>query len=210
MPDEEKKQEQPEEEAEREGDPTDGDAPKKKAPKKIILLIAGVLVLAVLGAVGYLVFAPSSQASPDENGDDAVAAEDGESGEETGSDSSSRRSSRSSRSRDSDENVESTDIFLSDFPTAVVNLGPSEKFDYVYLKYGFNLELGDQKVRAEIGKKMPKLIAIVDTAMGGHSWDKIGNARGRESLARDIVEALNAELETGQIVACHFITFVAQ
>ena len=210
MPDEEKKQELPEEEAEQEGESTDGDAPKKKGPNKIVLLIAGVLVLVVLGAVGYLVFAPSSQASTDENGDDAVATENGESGEETDSDSSSRRSSRSSRSRGSDENVESTDIFLSDFPASVVNLGPSEKFDYVYLKYGFNLELGDMKVRAEIGRKMPKLIAVVDTAMGGHSWDKIGNARGRESLAKDIVEVLNAQLETGKIVACHFITFVAQ
>ena len=210
MPDEEKKQEQPEEEAEQEGELTDGTAPKKKSPNKIVLLIAGVLVLVVLGAVGYLVFAPSSQASPDENGDDAVATENGESGEETGSDSSSRRSSRSSRSRGSDENVESTDIFLSDFPASVVNLGPSEKFDYVYLKYGFNLELGDMKVRAEIGKKMPKLIAVVDATMGGHSWDKIGNARGREGLAGEVVEALNAELETGEIVACHFITFVAQ
>ena len=210
MPEEEKKQEQPEEEGDGGGESTDGDAPKKKAPKKIILLIAGVLVLAVLGAVGYLVFAPSSQASTDENGEDVVAVEDGESGEETGSDSSSRRSSRSSRGKDSDAKAESTDIFLSDFPTAVVNLGPSEKFDYVYLKYGFNLELGDQKVRAEIGKKMPKLVAIVDTTMGGHSWDKIGNARGRESLAADVVDALNAELETGEIVACHFITFVAQ
>ncbi len=210
MPDEEKKREQPEEEAEQGDEPTDGEAPKKKAPKKIILLIAGVLVLAVLGAVGYLVFAPSSQASPDEIGEDVVATEDGESGEETGSDSSSRRSSRSSRNRDSDGKTESTDIFLSDFPASVVNLGPSEKFDYVYLKYGFNLELGDQKVRAEIGKKMPKLIAIVDATMGGHSWDKIGNARGRESLAKDVVEVLNAELETGKIVACHFITFVAQ
>jgi len=210
MPDDEKKQEQPEEEAEQGGGPTDGDAPKKKAPSKIILLIAGVLVLVVLGAVGYLVFAPSSQASTDENGDEGVATENGEAVEEPGSDSSSRRSSRSSRSRDSDENAESTNIFLSDFPASVVNLGSSEKYDYVYLKYGFNLELGDQKVRAEIGKKMPKLIAIVDATMGGHSWDKIGNARGRETLAGDVVEALNAELETGKIVACHFITFVAQ
>ena len=210
MPDEEKQQDVPEEEAERGEGQTDGDAPKKKGPNKMILLIAGVLVVAVLGAVGYLVFAPSSQASTDENGEDAAVTEDGESGEEAGSDSSSRRTSRSSRGKDSGGSAESTDIFLSDFPTAVVNLGPSEKFDYVYLKYGFNLELGDQKVRAEIGKKMPKLIAIVDATMGGHSWDKIGNARGRESLAADVVDALNAELETGKIVACHFITFVAQ
>lgn len=205
MAEEETKKEQPEnkEEPQAEGDE---ETPKKKSPKKIILIGAGLLVIAVLCAVGYLVFASSSQASPDDEGGEAVTAE----GDQKDGDSrSSRRSSKSSR-RSGNEDIPSTNIFLTDFPASVVNLGLSENFDYVYLKYGFNLELGDEKVRGEIGKKMPKLIAVVDAAMVGHLWDKIGSARGRENLARDLVAALNAELETGEIIACHFITFVAQ
>jgi flagellar basal body-associated protein FliL len=205
MAEEETKQDQIEGKDDMDGDGEESTL-KKKPPKKVILIGAGVLVLAILGAVGYLVFAPSSQASPGEEGGEAVTAE-GE--EENGDSRSSRRSSQSSR-RGGDEEAPSTDIYMTDFPSSVVNLGPSEKFDYVYLKYGFNLELGDEKVRAEIGKKMPKLVSVIDTAMSGHSWDKIGTARGRESLAKDVVRAMNAQLETGEVVACHFVTFVAQ
>ncbi len=205
MAEEETKKEQPENKEEPQAE-TDEETPKKKSPKKIILIGACLLVIAVLCAVGYLVFAPSSQASPDGEGGEAATAEGDQ---EDGDSRSSRKSSKSSR-RGGGEDTPSTNIFLTDFPASVVNLGPSEDYDYVYLKYGFNLELGDEKVRAEIGRKMPKLIAVVDATMGGHPWDKIGNARGRGNLAAELVDALNAELETGEIIACHFITFVAQ
>jgi flagellar basal body-associated protein FliL len=210
MAEETEKQERPGTEERPEEEEAAGSAPKKGPPKKIMLIAAGVFVLLVIGTVIYFVFANSSQASPEpeaEGESEAVVAEDDEQ-----SDTGSRRSSRSSpRSRRSDgEDRPSTNIFFSEFPASVVNLGLSEKYDYVYLKYGFNLELSDNKVSTELVQKMPKLVSIVDVAMSGQQWDKIGSARGRESLAMDVVEAINAELESGEVIACYFTTFVAQ
>jgi flagellar basal body-associated protein FliL len=211
MAEEEEKQEQPEPEERPEKEEPADEAPVKKAvPKKMVLIGAGALVLIVICAVVYLVvFAKSTEASPDEATEGEVsAAAEGEEQEED----DPRRSSRSSRSsrRGSDEEKPSTDIFFNEFPASVVNLGLSEKYDYIYLKYGITLELDADKVKTELGQKMPKLVSIVDSVMSGQQWDKIGNQRGREALAGEVVDALNEELETGEVIACYFNTFVAQ
>ena len=181
---------------------------KKKFPKKTILIAAGGLVILILCAVGYLVFAPSSQADPAEEGEDITVADEGEEAQEEDA-KTSRRSEKPSR-RGTSEKKPSTDIYYTDFAASIVNLAASEKYDYVYLKYGFTLELADNGVRAELTTKMPKLVSIVDSVVSGRQWDKINNPRGREELANDIVEAINEQLETGEVIACHFMTFVAQ
>ena len=178
----------------------------KKAPK-IVLLGAGVLIVVVIAVVGYLVFSQSSQAS-DVEGEEAVAAQE----EEGKDDARSRRDTRTGKSRrgNSEEDIPGTDIFYTDFPASVVNLGPSENYDYIYLKYGINLELADAKVSTELNKKMPKIMSLIDSLLTGRKWDQIGTQRGRHALESEIVDTVNEELETGEVIACYFVTFVAQ
>ena len=182
---------------------TEPQAPKKKP--KIILFAAGGLVIIVLAVVGYLVFAQSSQASEEEDGT-AIQEEQAEENPRSRREDSPRKSRRGSE----EKNVEGTDIFFTDFPASVVNLGLSENYNYVYLKYGFNLELASEKVRAELTRKMPKIMSTVSTLLTGRKWDQICNQHGRHSLEMEMVDTINEELETGEVIACHFITFVAQ
>ena len=177
-------------------------APEKKGKPKIVLLIAGVVVIAVLAAVGYFVFASSTKA-------ELIDVEEGI--EESGESGASRREKGASRSRrGGNSNVESTNIFFTDFPAAVVNLGLSEKYEYVYLKYRINLELADEDPRAELTLKMPKLLSIIDSVVSGRPWEQISSKRGRKSLENEIVDTLNDELENGGVIGCYFETFVAQ
>ncbi len=203
--DDEKKRESAD--ADEESEASEGKSVAKSARKKpkLVLIIAAVVVIAVVGVAGYLLFAQSSQAG--EVPGEGVGQEEGTTDSTTADDTTPARKSRRGGSQ---EKVESTNIFYTDFPTSIVNLGPSDNFDYVYLKYGFNLELGDEKVRAELTKKMPKIASVVDAALTGKKWDQIGTQRGRQGLEQEVGDAINGELETGKVIACYFVTFVAQ
>jgi flagellar basal body-associated protein FliL len=182
----------------------------KGLPKKAILIAGGVVVLLILAAVAYFVFAPSTRASTE--GGDTAAVDSGTQDATAEAEATPERAARSSHSsrRGSEEEVPSTNIFMTDFPASVVNLAPSEKYDYVYLKYGFTLELSNEKVRSEIAVQLPRLISIIDGTMSGLQWDKVCNARGRDGVAKDVADAINEHLETGKVIAVHFNTFVAQ
>ncbi len=209
--DEDKGKERPAKAQEPKAEEEKPEAPAKKGlPKKAILIAGGLVVVLILAAVGYFVFAPSTQASPE--GSDTEAVEGGTQDGTTEAEATPERTSRSTHSsrRGSEEDTPSTNIFMTDFPASVVNLAPSEKYDYVYLKYGFVLELDNEKVRSEIAVQLPRLISIIDGTMSGLQWDKVCNSRGRDAIAKDVADAINAHLESGKVLAVHFNTFVAQ
>lgn len=188
------------------GDSDKASKPAVKKKPKMIFLIGGVLLLVIIGAGGYLVFARSSNAAT--NGTAAITQENKSS--EASATEKPEAAPKKSRRTGGEKGAISTNIFFTDFPTSIINLGPSEGSNYVYLKYGFNLELDSEEVKAELNNKMPKISSVVDTLLTGRKWDQIGNQRGRRALEKEIALAINDELETGQVIGCYFTTFVAQ
>jgi flagellar basal body-associated protein FliL len=180
--------------------------PADKKKPKMMFLVGGVLLLVVIAAGGYLFFARSSSAATD--GTEKIAQGDKKS--EPGSTEKPEAPPKKSHRSGGEGDTSGTNIFFTEFPTSIINLGPSEVSNYVYLKYGFNLELDSEEVKVELSNKLPKISSIVDTLLTGRKWDQIGNQRGRHALEKEITLAINDELETGRVIGCYFTTFVAQ
>jgi flagellar basal body-associated protein FliL len=106
--------------------------------------------------------------------------------------------------------ITSTNIFFGEFPEGIVNLELSEDNPFTYLKYAFTLEVSDPKVLEELKVKLPKLNSKVAAVMGNRNWAEVSTSSGREQLSKEIVAAVNTELEEGTCIGIYFTTFVAQ
>lgn len=154
----------------------------KAPPKKspLPIIIGAVVVLLLLGGGGFFFF---TQMKP------AEAAE----GEEVES-----------------EEITETNIYFDGFSTSIANLEVSEDYEYLYLKYGFDLEVSDSGVIAEIVAELPRLTAVAADVMSNRNYTELCDGGGRERLSRELMRAMNDELDTGEIIGVYFHTFVAQ
>jgi flagellar FliL protein len=158
-------------------------ASKKKSPLPII--IGAVVVLLVLGGGGFFLFNYMNSAKAAEGTDGTDGATD-------------------------TTEITETNIYFSGFDTNVVNLASSTEYEYMYLKYGFDLELSDPGLASELTMKLPRLSSEVAGVMSNRDWGDICTAQGRERVAREAMRALNEQLTTGQVIGLYFTTFVAQ
>jgi len=157
-----------------------------QAPKKgpNLTLILGIVVIVLLlggGGAAFYFFGM------------APAAAEGEEGEEV-----------------EVEEITETDIYFTGFNSNVVNLAVSDEYDFMYLKYGFDLEVSDQAVIAEMSTKLPRLTGVISRTMGNQDYTEICTPLGHDRLVRDVLRELNEQLESGTVIGVHFHTFVAQ
>ncbi len=131
--------------------------PRKGLPMPLII-VAIVLAIAALGGGGFFLFTLMQPAEASE--EDVEEAEEGE------------------------ENTE-TNIFFTGFQTSIVNLEVSGDYPFMYLKYGFDVEVESNAVVTEMLTKLPRLEAKVAGVMSSRDWTEISTAQGRERLARD-------------------------
>lgn len=117
--------------------------------------------------------------------------------------------------------ITETNIYFSGFQTNIVNLAESGESEYLYLKYGFDLEVLDNTVISELVEKLPRLTSLVAGLMSNREWPDIATAQGRDRLAREIVSGLNDAIATpveeegvessqDKILGLYFTTYVAQ
>jgi flagellar basal body-associated protein FliL len=164
-----------------EAEETQETAPKAPAKKSPLMMIIGALVVVLLlGGGGFYFF---TQMKP------AEAAE----GEEVDT-----------------GDITETNIYFDGFATNIANLEVSEDYDYLYLKYGFDVEVSDNAVIAEIVSKLPRLTSVAASVMSNQNYTEICESNGRERLARELMRAMNDQLTTGEIIGVYFHTFVAQ
>jgi len=110
----------------------------------------------------------------------------------------------------SNEEPTETNIYFTDFESNVVNLAASDEYSFMYLKYGFDLEVSDEAVAKELEEKLPRITAIAATVMSNQDYNEISTPEGHERLARELTKEINECLESGTIIGVYFHTFVAQ
>ncbi len=108
------------------------------------------------------------------------------------------------------EEIVETNIYFSGFQTNVVNLAVSEDYEFMYLKYGFDIEVSDDAVIAEILEKLPRLTGGIAGIMSNRDWNEICTPQGRERMAREAIRDINDNLASGEVIGLYFTTFVAQ
>jgi flagellar basal body-associated protein FliL len=175
------------EEEEESGGETESTAPPsggKKGGRLIGIIVGVVFGLAALGGGGFFVF---TQLQPAEASEEGVEEE-----------------------QPAEQDISETNIYFDGFATNIANLEVSEDYDFMYLKYGFEVEVDSQKVIQEIVTKLPKLTSKAAGVMSNRNWNEICTPQGRERLARECLAEINDELSTGKCIALYFTTFVAQ
>ena len=103
-----------------------------------------------------------------------------------------------------------TNIYFTDFESNVVNLATSDEYNFMYLKYGFDLEVSDEAVAKELEEKLPRITGIAATVMSNQDYNEISTPEGHERLARELTKEINECLESGTVIGVYFHTFVAQ
>jgi len=103
-----------------------------------------------------------------------------------------------------------TNIYFDGFATNIANLAVSDQYDYLYIKYGFDVEVSDSTVISEIVAELPKMTSLAAEVMSNRNYTEICTPQGRDRLAREVMRALNEELESGEVIGVYFHTFVAQ
>lgn len=117
--------------------------------------------------------------------------------------------------------ITETNIYYSGFETNIVNLAESGESEYMYLKYGFDVELIKESVGSEIAVRLPRLTSLIAGVMSNREWSEIATGQGRDRLARELMRELNDALitleeeeseegPTDKIIGLYFTTFVAQ
>ena len=172
---------------------TEGKEPAKAKKKLPIVLLIGIVVgVLVLGGGGYYFYTTMGAA-------EAQPAEEVET-----------------------LLITETNLYYSGFQTNIVNLAASDESAYLYIKYGFDLEVLNSSVIQELSEKLPRMTALIAGVMSDRQWSEIATAQGRDRLARELVREMNNALressEGGEstspgqdkILGLYFTTFVAQ
>ena len=90
----------------------------------------------------------------------------------------------------------------------IVNLAKEEKS--VYLKVKLGLDVSSKNTLGEIGKLEFKVRDRVNSILSRQTVKSISTENGKENIKRDIKEALNKFLETGEVIEVYFYDFVSQ
>ncbi len=170
----------PEEEKVEESTEEESSAPPKKR-SPILMIIGIVVVVLLLGGGGTFFYLQTNSAEASEEDEEVEEVE-----------------------------ITDTNIYYDGFQTNVVNLAVSSEYQFMYLKYGFDIELSDTSLYAELNTRLPRLTAAVAGVMSNQDWTEICTPRGRERLGRDALDEINDQLAEGEVIGLYFTTFVAQ
>ena len=172
-------QEHIEDEKSDEGDA--GGKGKKKFSLKLIVLIAGILVLAgggiFLQRSGKLPFLPSSG-----------------------------KQAHAGKKEVKEETAEIGPIRPLD--TFIVNL--ADPLGKRYLKIRPELELDSEKLSPEMEKRLPQLRDTIITLLGSKNYEDINSMEEKIQLRAELMMMLNQHLKTGKIRNIYFSEFIVQ
>ncbi len=157
---------------------------KKGGKKKLIIIL--VVLLVVLGAAGgaaykFLVLDKKKEAKEKEKKAEKVV--------------------------DEIKNVEDIGVQF-DVGTFIVNL--QDKDADRYLKITIVLDVQDDKIKAELEKRLPQVKDAITTLLFTKSSKELRTAEGIEELKEEILKRVNAILPIGGVKNVYFTDFVIQ
>ncbi len=155
--------------------------PKKAKSKLLLIVIIGVLLLALIGVGGIIVF---KFVTAEKNGEETVA----ETTEEK-----------------KDPSKLGAVVALDPF---IVNLtGESGKR---YLKVTIQVELNDEKVGEELTNKMPQIKDSIITVLSSKVTGDLLTIEGKFKLKEEILTRINRILTMGVVKNVYYVEFVIQ
>lgn len=156
--------------------------PKKAAGKLTLLLIIGVLLLALLGVGGFLVYKQVFSGGAEEARKEAAAIAE------------KREAARLGV-------VTALDPFI-------VNL--ADEAGKRYLKVTMQLELDSEKLSEEVANKMPQIKDSIITVLSSKNTDDLLTVDGKFKLKEQIQTRINVLLKNGVVKNVYFVEFVIQ
>ena len=105
------------------------------------------------------------------------------------------------------KNVEELGIQF-DVGTFIVNL--QDRDADRYLKISVVLEVQDEKIKAELQKRLPQIKDAITTLLFTKSSGELKTAEGIEQLKEEIIKRINAILPIGGVKNVYFTDFVIQ
>ncbi len=166
---------------------TQEEAPKKKSPLKLIIIM--VLVLAILGSGGFFAYKKFLAPKPKPAAEGEITAQ----GEKKESSANAKM-------------PKFGQIF--DLEPFIVNL--ADQKETRYLKAKISLELEGEKITDEMNKRLPQIRDIIIELLSSKSYEELATLHGKEHLKNEIVIRLNSVLKTGLVKNVFFTEFVMQ
>ncbi len=105
------------------------------------------------------------------------------------------------------KNVEDLGVQF-DVGTFIVNL--QDKDADRYLKISIVLDVQDEKIKAELDKRLPQVKDAITTLLFTKSSSELRTAEGIEELKEEILKRINAILPIGGVKNVYFTDFVIQ
>jgi flagellar FliL protein len=167
-------------------------APKKKPPVMIIV-IAAVVVLILVGAAAayFLIAAPKKGEVAGEGGGEAKQEQTVKHGDEEGPGGAA-----------------GTGGPLKVLDPFIVNLADAQ--GQRYLKAVMQFEVDNPGTDSEIASKLPQIRDEVLMILSNKTFDDVATVAGKRMLKREIVNAVNRYLSSGQVTQVYFTEFVVQ
>ncbi len=97
---------------------------------------------------------------------------------------------------------------MVDLGVFTVNL--ADKQAEVYARIAITMEVSDEKVKAEVERRMPIIKDAVIDVISSKASDFVRTPEGRESLRLEIIRRINAILVEGGVRNIYFTEFVVQ
>lgn len=109
-------------------------------------------------------------------------------------------------SGDKDKKEDPSKLFITESFT--VNLSDSKGSHFA--KVDVVIEAGDDSVRAEIERILPKIRDFIVVVLSSKTYDQIASVDGRDFLREEIRNKINGYLTRGQIKDIYFTQFIVQ
>ncbi|VAW34551.1 hypothetical protein MNBD_DELTA02-784 [hydrothermal vent metagenome] len=204
-----------------EGGEEEGEAPKKGGKfspkallankKKLIMIVAPVILVIILGAVGYTLFLkpapePEAPAAADAKAAEPKSAEAEKAADKDGA--AAHEDKGASDVQDGGDAFFGGKAKIFEMKPFVVNLQDNSGTRYLKLTIGIELDSTDTK---KILKSMrPKVRNSLIILLSSKSYTEIGSIQGKYKLRDEIVERINHILNGDKVKTVYFIEFVVQ
>ena len=97
---------------------------------------------------------------------------------------------------------------MVDIDEFIVNIISAENNHYV--KAAITLELTNEAVKEEVGKRMPQVRDSILLLVGNKTYDELQDLQGKKQLKAELASKLNSILQYGSVKSIFFTDFVVQ
>lgn len=112
--------------------------------------------------------------------------------------------------KDAEEEKDDSDIIkpVHSLDTFIVNL--ADRGGTRYLRATMDMELSDEKTKAEIEKRLPQIRDAILTIIPSKSIKDINTIEGKTALRDEIMKKINTFIKKGRVTNIYFTEFVIQ